>query len=648
MAEPLLQLRAVRREFPAGNETVAVLKGIDLSIDAGQMVAIVGASGSGKSTLMNILGCLDRPTGGDYLIAGRSTALMSADQLAQLRREHLGFIFQRYHLLGDLTALGNVEVPAVYAGRTRAERHAQARQLLSRLGLEERMFHKPSQLSGGQQQRVSIARSLMNGGHVILADEPTGALDSRSGAEVMKILSELHSEGRTVILVTHDMAIAEHADRIIVIQDGQIVADRQQRPARSTAPPGTQPPASSANRWQALKDRFAESFRMALLAMGAHKMRTFLTMLGIIIGTASVVLVVALGNASQQRILKSISSLGTDTIEVFPGAGWGDLRAGRVQTLLPADADALSRQSYVDSVTPALNTQVTARYGNLSVNAQVNGVGHSYFRVKGMTILAGRAFAANARNLEQVAVIDETSVAGLLGHDASDPIGKVILLGKVPCRIVGVARQAFGRSPGSNLTVWLPYATVMARMLGQGHLSNITVRIAADTPVTAAEQAVTRLLTQRHGRKDFFLQNAAQMRETIESTTKATTLLISSIAAIALIVGGIGVMNIMLVSVTERTREIGVRVAVGGRRSDILQQFLIEAVLVCLLGGIIGVALALAAGVVGRLWGGFEMIFSAGSIVAAFACSTLIGIVFGFLPARNAANLNPVEALARE
>jgi macrolide transport system ATP-binding/permease protein len=652
MSKPLLQVRGLRREFPAGEETLVVLKDIDLEIHAGEMVAIVGASGSGKSTLMNILGCLDRPTSGTYRVAGRETGQMSPDELAALRREHFGFIFQRYHLLGDLNAVGNVEVPAIYAGQPRALRQQRARELLARLGLQDRMGHKPGQLSGGQQQRVSIARALMNGGKVILADEPTGALDTRSGEEVMRILAELRAEGHTIIIVTHDMAVARHAQRIIEIRDGEIVSDRQNTPVPEAqskpAAPVTSAPVRG-NAWLGARDRFLDAFRMALLAMRAHKMRTFLTMLGIIIGTASVVSVVALGNGSQQRILSNISALGTNTIDVYPGTGFGDLRSGRVQTLQPSDAEALAAQTYIDSATPDVSTSVTARYRSKSATAQVSGVGEQYFRVRGVKILRGVAFdAAAVRRIDQSVVIDQNTQRQFFGNE--DPIGRIILLGNVPARVIGVAeRQGLAGGAGSNLSVWVPYTTVLSRMLGQRYLSSITVRVSDDTPMHAAQQAITRLLTLRHGRQDFFLNNTAQIRETIEATTRTMTLLIGSIAAIALIVGGIGVMNIMLVSVTERTREIGVRVAVGGRRSDILQQFLIEAVLVCLAGGVLGVGLALAVGVlVGQVGGDFQMVFSTTSIVAAFVCSTLIGIVFGFLPARNAARLDPVEALARE
>ncbi|MGE8238147.1 MAG: MacB family efflux pump subunit [Stenotrophomonas indicatrix] len=650
MSEPLLSVRGVRREFAAGEQTLVVLDGVDLDIRAGELVAIVGQSGSGKSTLMNILGCLDRPSAGTYQIAGRETAQMSPDELAELRREHFGFIFQRYHLLTDLTALGNVEVPAIYAGRPAAERHARAAELLARLGLGERMQHLPGELSGGQQQRVSIARALMNGGAVIFADEPTGALDTQSGKEVMKILGELHAEGHTVVLVTHDMAVAEHAQRIIEIRDGRIVDDRATGTASAACmAPTALPQRSDGSGWQAVRDRFSEAFRMALRAMNAHRMRTFLTMLGIIIGIASVVSVVALGTGARQAILSNISSLGTSTIEIYPGSGFGDLHAARVETLTPGDSVALAGQPFVDSATPGVATTGTAMRGNRSASVQVQGVSEQYFRVHGLKLGEGTFF--NARGVagyQQVAIIDANTRARFFAA-AENPIGQTLLLGNVPVRVVGVVKKDAGAAgDASLLRIWMPYTTAMARMLGQSHVSSITVRVSDAISMEAAEQAIARLLTRRHGSTDFYMSNNAQIRQSIEQTTGILTMMISSIAAIALVVGGIGVMNIMLVSVTERTREIGVRMAVGARRSDILQQFLIESVLVCLLGGMLGIGVALLLGAVLALADvGFSLVFSANSIIAAFACSSLIGIGFGFLPARRAAQLDPVEALVR-
>ena len=655
-SQPLLKISNLTREFPAGEGTVQILKGINLKIYAGELVAIVGQSGSGKSTLMNILGCLDKPTAGSYQVNGRETRQLEPDELAQLRREYFGFIFQRYHLLGDLSASGNVEVPAIYAGVDSHLRQQRSAELLSELGLEERLHHRPSQLSGGQQQRVSIARALMNGGDVILADEPTGALDKNSGIEVMRILRELNAKGHTIILVTHDLNVAKNATRIIEISDGNIISDRANVPENADSdlehPTLQRTPQKKTSAWRSFFDRLGEAFRMALLAMNAHRMRTFLTMLGIIIGIASVVSVVALGNGSQKQILANISSLGTNTITVYQGRGFGDnSRASQVKTLVPADAEALAEQPYVDGVSPSANTSFTLRYKDTEASATVNGVSADFFYVRGMTFKSGQPFDKNSVTQRAQDVVIDTNTEKTFFADGTNPVGQVLLLGSVPSRIIGVidAQQGFmGNS--DSLNVYLPYSTVMSRMLGQSNVRSIIVRIKDEYPSSAAENAILTLLEQRHGAQDVFTQNSDSIRETIQQTTATMTLLISAIAVISLVVGGIGVMNIMLVSVTERTQEIGVRMAVGARQSDILQQFLIEAILVCLLGGILGVLLSLGIGqIIGHFAKGIiEMSYSTTSIVAAFVCSSMIGIVFGFLPARNAAQLDPVAALARE
>lgn len=660
----LLQLDNVSRWFSIGDKdvgaaTVKVLKNINLTIHSGEMVAIVGASGSGKSTLMNILGCLDKPSSGEYLVAGRIPLQLNRDALAELRREHFGFIFQRYHLLNDLNARENVEIPAIYAGIEHEERRQRATNLLSRLGLADRLDYRPSQLSGGQQQRVSIARALMNGGEVILADEPTGALDTHSGNEVLNILKNLHRQGHTVVIVTHDMSIAEHAQRIIELRDGEVIADRQKPQIVSTEIDpeisNIEKEPDTANKaplspWKAQYDRLQEAFKMALLAMSAQRLRTVLTMLGIIIGIASVVSVVALGKGSQQQVLANISAMGTSTLEIFPGKDFGDMRSAAIHTLRAADADALAQQGYIHSTTPTVSTSTTLRYGNKSVSGTVNGVGEQYFLVRGYTIDQGMAFnRISVNNLMQEAVIDENTRDKLFPN-GEIPLGKVILLGSLPCRVIGVvARKQSGFGSDENLNVWIPYTAAMKRMLGQSYLKSITVRVNDDIDLANAEQGVTKLLTQRHGTQDFFVMNTDSIRQTIEKTSSTMTLLVSMIAVISLVVGGIGVMNIMLVSVTERTREIGVRMAVGARASDIMQQFLIEAVLVCLLGGCLGVVLSLGIGLVfSQFSSNFSMVYSATSIITAFFCSSLIGVIFGFFPAKRAAEMDPIRALERE
>lgn len=667
--QALLEVKDLIREFPAGETTIQVLKKINLSIYAGELVAIVGQSGSGKSTLMNILGCLDRPTYGSYTVNNHETAQLQPDQLAKLRREYFGFIFQRYHLLNDLTAEENVEIPSIYAGVEPLVRRKRAQQLLKELSLEHKLENKPNQLSGGQQQRVSIARALMNGGDVILADEPTGALDSQSGIEVMRILKRLNAAGHTVILVTHDMDVAKNATRIIELKDGEIISDQPNIPShidspldeeqivqtitdRSSVLALSHEKSEKASTLQLLIDGLSEALRMALLSMNAHRMRTFLTMLGIIIGIASVVTVVALGRGTQEKILSDISSLGTNTITVFQGKNFGDnSKTANQKTLVPSDADALLTQPYVTAVSPVVTSSRTMRYQESEANATINGVSTDFFLVKGLVFKEGQSFdRSSIRTRAQDVVIDTNTAKQFFGH-LHTAIGQVVLLGSVPARIIGVVEpQNSNMNSSETLNVYMPYTTVMSRMLGQLHIRNIVILVNDKYSTDAADNAIVNLISLRHGNQDVYTMNSDSIRQTIEKTTNTMTLLISAIAVISLIVGGIGVMNIMLVSVTERTQEIGVRMAVGARQSNILEQFLIEAILVCLIGGVLGVLLSLAIGQMITHFsnGAFTLSYSTISILLAFICSTLIGMVFGYLPAKNAAKLDPVAALARE
>ena len=644
-----LEVRNINKYYGEGENRVQVLKDVSLSIEKGDFVAIIGQSGSGKSTLMNILGCLDTASDGTYLVDGVNIENFGPDDLARLRSEKFGFIFQRYNLLTSLSAQENVALPAVYGGMGRAEREARAHDLLLKLGLDGKTQNKPNELSGGQQQRVSIARAMMNGGEIILADEPTGALDSRSGENVMNLLMELNAEGHTLILVTHDRQIASYANRIIEIKDGEVISDTRSAPILKEE--GAEVVSIARNSWQYIRDQLGEAFRMSVQAILAHKMRSLLTMLGIIIGIASVVSVVALGRGSQEKILAGINAMGTNTIDVRPGRNFGDRNANRYQTLTVDDSDALAEQSYIASSTPTASSSGEMVYRNRSSTGSLSGVGEQYFNVKGLELAKGRLL--NREDIDRaraVMVIDDATNAELFPN-GEDAIGATVLFNKRPFEVIGVTKKptaTFG--PRSTLTAWIPYTAHMARVSGSRTISSITVKIADHVSAQVAEKELTRLLTSRHrGVTDFFTMNTDSIRQTMESTTTTMRLLISCIALISLLVGGIGVMNIMLVSVTERTKEIGVRMAIGARRFNVLQQFLIEAVLICIIGGVTGVLVSAGIGVLFNAFvQDFPMSFSTGSVVLAITCSTLIGVIFGYMPARRASMLNPVEALAQE
>ncbi|HFV0593669.1 TPA: ABC transporter permease, partial [Escherichia coli] len=555
--------------------------------------------------------------------------------------------FQRYHLIPDLSALGNVEIPAIYANSERDSRRQRATALLGRLGLEGREHHKPCELSGGQQQRVSIARALINGGKIILADEPTGALDSQSGQEVLAILNELNRRGHTVVMVTHDMKVARHAKRIIELCDGEIIADSGGCVSATETLPKTNRIRQSY--WKTLLDRTRESMQMALKAMKTHRLRTTLTMIGIVFGIASVVTVVALGEGARQETLEEIKSLGTNVVSIYPGQDLFDDSIESIRTLVPADANALAKQGFIDSVSPEVSASDNIRFLGKSAIASINGVGREHFRVKGIELLQGTTFRDDRNALQEV-IIDENTRKAIFDNTGLQALGQIVFLGSVPARVVGIAKSN-NRSDASNrITVWMPYSTVMYRIVGKPVLTGISVRLKDNVDNEAAISAISQLLTRRHGIKDFQLYNFEQIRKSIEHTSMTFSILILMVACISLMIGSIGVMNIMLISVTERTHEIGVRMAVGARRSDIMQQFIIEAVLVCLIGGALGIALSYITGALFNALadGIFAAIYSWQAAVAAFFCSTLIGIIFGYLPARKAARMDPVISLASE
>ncbi len=649
---PLIELKNIWKTYTTGGEVrVDALKGVSLAIHPGEFVAIMGASGSGKSTLMNILGCLDRPSEGQYFFAGQDVSKFDADALAYLRREAFGFVFQSYNLLSTATAEENVEIPAIYAGLSPEERRQRATQLLDSLGLGDRLTHRPSQLSGGQQQRVSIARALMNGGQIILADEPTGALDSKSGAEVMTLLEELAAEGHTVILITHDASVAAHAKRVIEIKDGEIVKDSGNRAASAIAvgPRLDVSDLAHGTASGALLAGLTESLRMAMRSLKANIFRTVLTLLGIVIGVSSVVAMLAIGEGAKQRVVQQIGSMGTNLLVIRPQFNNARGR-GPVATLTRQDADAIGELPYVMAAMPEVQGTAVVRYGNIDYQPEdISGTSDALPIVRSWPLSRGIFFTQeDIRSYASVAVLGQTVYEALF-PDGSDPIGKYILIRDLPFQVIGVMGPKGGTSQGDDAdnTVFVPVTTGMLRLFGQRFLRSITVAVSDLDQVDATQQAVLELLEERHRTQDFRVRNMAELLETATEAQDTLTIFLGSMAAISLLVGGIGIMNIMLVSVTERTREIGIRMATGARQRDILQQFLSEAIVVSAIGGVVGVVVGVGAGLTIQAFGN-PIAFTAAPMVLAFGCAAATGLIFGYAPARKAAKLDPVVALANE
>ena len=644
MTAALIELRDVTKTFRNGELAVKVLHGVSLDIYPGEFVAIMGASGSGKSTLMNIIGCLDRPTTGSYRFAGEDVSELDRDRLALLRRDAFGFIFQHYNLLPGATAAENVEVPAIYAGVPASLRRERAAKLLATLGLGDRLSHRPNQLSGGQQQRVSIARALMNGGQVILADEPTGALDSRSGREVLDLLRDLNARGHTVILITHDPQVAQEANRRIEIADGVVVADSGAGAAAQGA--AVLPPALQAQSRMSLLYDVGEAVKMALRSLRANLFRTLLTLLGIIVGVGAVVAMLAIGNGAREEVLDRIRAMGTNLLLVRPGA---PNTRGTVATLVREDATAIADLANVVSAVPEIGGTVTLRYGGADYQTSATATTPDYVQARDWPPASGLFFAEeDVRRYAPVVALGQTVVRALFPPGV-DPVGRYVLMNNVPFQVIGIMSAKGATQWGSDMDdiAFVPLTTGSLRLFGQRHLRSITVEVADGAEMEATQQAIEALLLARHRARDFQIRNMASILETAEQTQNTLTVLLGSIAAISLLVGGIGVMNIMLVSVTERTREIGIRMATGARTLNILLQFLTEALVVCAVGGAIGVVGGLAVA-----WGvqyfGTRVEFTPLPVLLAFGSAFATGLLFGYMPARKAARLDPVVALAAE
>jgi macrolide transport system ATP-binding/permease protein len=660
--QPLIALRGIRKHYgdPAsGQPLVTVLHGIDLDIYAGEFVAVVGSSGSGKSTLMNILGCLDRPSAGSYHFQGQDVAQFDSDALAWLRREAFGFVFQGYHLIASESASENVEMPAIYSGLPKDQRVQRAHALLQRLGLGERLGNRPNQLSGGQQQRVSIARALMNGGQIILADEPTGALDSHSGAEVMVLLRELAAAGHTIILITHDRDVAAQAERVIEISDGRIVGDSASQVA--VAPAAASAVASDGARMQLapvpqggsasaapLVAELLEAARSAWRGMRMNRVRTSLTLLGIVIGVVSVIVMLAIGEGARRKVVEQMGTMGTAILYMGskpPATG------GPAGQITEEDLAAVRELPEIRRVMPVIGDPITVRYGSADKQIYVFAASEEMPLVHHWKPKLGRYYTeAEDRDLAPLVVLGHKAHQHFF-PDTPNPLGRQLIIGTSAFEVIGVMSERGADSGAQNYDdmVFIPYQSGRARVYqAQTQPDYVVVEAMSSDVVNEAEAAMHRVLLARHGgREDFGIGNAAARIQAEAATRQSMAVMLGLIAAVSLVVGGIGVMNVMLMTVRERTREIGIRMATGARQRDILRQFLTEASLVTFVGGTVGLLAGLAVGVV-LIVAGVPVVFSVRAMLGAFACAVVTGLVFGYMPAKTAARLDPVRALAGE
>jgi macrolide transport system ATP-binding/permease protein len=700
MAEPIIRVTNVTRTYHVGDVDVHALRGINLIVEPDEFIAIMGSSGSGKSTLMSLLGCLDRPSSGEYYLEGVNVAGLSEPELARIRSERLGFVFQSFNLLARTSAIENVALPLFYAAAgtsSGTERVERARASLKLLGLAERERNTPGQLSGGQQQRVAIARALINNPTLLLADEPTGNLDTKTSHEIMVTLQTLNRErGVTIIVVTHEPDIATYADRVITMRDGQIISDERKpatRPPSTTlSPVGSLPILRRPVSADVISAGTVRAFALMIVAaafqaLARNKMRSALTMLGVFIGVAALIAMVAVGQGANEAVRKQIESLGTNLLVVIPGAtNMGGMRSGQgsASTLTVADAEALRREAQaVGSVSYLIRQTGQVQYANQNWTTNIQGVSANYPPITNWQILSGRGITQEDGNSAAlVVVLGQTVSRQLFGADES-PIGAVIQVKSMPLRVIGILASKGQTSYGTDQDdlVMIPFTTAERKVLGvaapslqqvplnwvyplppnpynlqqrlMGYVNQIYVQATDASQVQPAVGEVTDILIRRHHIRpgdinDFTVRNLSQIAETAESSSRIMALLLAAVASISLIVGGIGIMNILLVSVTERTREIGLRMAIGARRTHVLLQFLAESVILSVTGGIMGIIVGVLFSEMISLLAGWPAPISLAAVAGGFLFSAAVGIFFGYYPARKAASLDPIEALRYE
>lgn len=654
----MIELKNIAKTYRMGDIEVKAVCDVSLAIGAGEFVAFMGASGSGKSTLMHLLGLLDRPDGGEYFLAGQPVHTLSDDQMALVRNRLIGFVFQQFHLLPRMTAVENAALPLIYAGQ--GGHYEKARQKLSSVGLADRMAHNPNELSGGQQQRVAIARALVNDPLIIFADEPTGNLDTKSKDEIMGILRDLHRQGKTIIMVTHEPEMAQYAQRIIKMRDGVVISDERTGVTVDVSAKKhaiVLPDISKLSSAAYEKAKMLDSSRQAISAMVSHKMRSFLSILGILIGVGAVIAMLALGHGAKVAIEQQLSSLGSNLLMIRPGSSRVQgiaLQSGMVTRMTLQDVSAIGQLDNISRVSGSVTGRVQIVYGNKNWNSQLEGADVLYAPMRASVPDVGRFFTEEEwKKRDKVVVLGTTVARELFGEN--NPVGETVKLNLINFRVIGVLPHKGANSfRDQDDTVIVPLPTAMYRVLGEQFVTMIYAEAVSPEVIDGVQEEIRELLIKRHrlrgeeAKDSFQIRNMSDIKAALTTTTKTMSMLLGAIAAISLLVGGIGIMNIMLVSVTERTREIGLRKAIGATRKDIMAQFLVEAVLMSLIGGIAGILLGAGVAFLIRILAGWATEVSVISVVLATAFSFVVGVVFGLWPAHKASRLDPIAALRYE
>ncbi len=645
----MLEVKNLVKTYSSGDVAFRALDDVSLKIEEGEFVAIMGPSGSGKSTLLHILGFLDSPDSGAYLFNGQDTSKFSDTQYAALRKNYIGFVFQQFHLLPRTTSINNVSLPLIYSGRK--DLKDRPAKMLTDVGLGTKFYNMPNELSGGERQRVAIARSLVNDPEVIMADEPTGNLDSKSETEIMNILLDLNKKGKTVIMVTHEESLGLQAKRVVRLKDGKIISDTRKA---TTSPIKKSPPLPSLplndNHDVPQTAQFIDYIRQSFQMIFSNKVRSFLSMLGIMIGVATVVAMLALGAGAKKSISDSLNQMGTNMLSIQP-----DHRneSGVQVTFTLKDMTDILTIPYVKRVAPLVNGSVMLIVGNKNLSSRVQGTTPDEAGMRNSMPTYGRMFTIEeSQSRSKVAVIGSTVASELFGSE--DPVGKSIKINRINFLIIGVLPVLGGNSfQDRDNVVMIPVNTAMYRLFGKTSYDSLDIEISQTDQVSEAQDQVSQMIIKKHGltpeqENAFRIMNMAELQDTVKKTANSLTFLLSFIASLSLLVGGIGIMNIMLVSVTERTREIGIRKAIGARKRDVMMQFITEAIIMTFSGGLMGIIFGVSIAFILSKLANWVIVVTPSAVFLSTAFSVSIGLIFGILPAKKAANLNTIDALRYE